>query len=158
MHDDCRARLEQDYPGLVGTTYAKTSECDPDYNCVAWAAGENDRWWEPAPPVLGYYWPPGAPLGGTVAALVETYRTVGFEPCGADDLEVGFENVAIYGGRSGEYTHAARRLPGGHWTSKLGPDADITHEHPDHLAGSEYGTVWCYMKRRLPQAAHEESR
>lgn len=47
------------------------------------------------------------------------------------------------------YTHAARQLPNGLWTSKLGQLEDITHATPQVIAGSDYGEVMQFMKRPL---------
>jgi hypothetical protein len=45
------------------------------------------------------------------------------------------------------YTHAARQLPDGTWTSKLGKDVDIEHDYPDDVAGGVYGEVVVLMQR-----------
>jgi hypothetical protein len=34
--------LHEVFPGLLGTAYRVTSPPDPDYNCIAWAAGVTD--------------------------------------------------------------------------------------------------------------------
>lgn len=37
---------EADFPNLRKEGYRKTSEADPDYNCIAHAAGRSDQnWW-----------------------------------------------------------------------------------------------------------------
>ena len=46
------------------------------------------------------------------------------------------------------YTHAARQLPNGKWTSKLGRDIDIEHDSVDDIAGSVYGEVLRLMRRQ----------
>jgi hypothetical protein len=61
-------------------------------------------------------------------------------------LDVGFEKVALFG-YSLYYTHAARQLPNGKWTSKLGKAEDIEHDIPDDVAGGVYGGVVQIMKR-----------
>jgi hypothetical protein len=61
-------------------------------------------------------------------------------------LEPGFEKVALYGGGL-LYTHAARQLPTGKWTSKLGKAEDIEHETPDDVAGGIYAEWVQVMKR-----------
>jgi hypothetical protein len=48
----------------------------------------------------------------------------------------------------GEPTHAARQLPNGKWTSKLGRWQDIEHEL-DGLVGEMYGTVKQILKRAI---------
>jgi hypothetical protein len=42
--------------------------------------------------------------------------------------------------------HAARQLPSGRWTSKIGVLEDIEHSLRD-LEGDEYGTATVLMKR-----------
>jgi hypothetical protein len=71
--------------------------------------------------------------------------------CGQADLEPGFEKIAPFADADGLPTHAARQLPGGRWTSKLGELEDIEHDLND-VAGTAYGTVVQIMKRPLPSA------
>lgn len=47
------------------------------------------------------------------------------------------------------YTHVARQLTDGKWTSKLGQLEDIVHSTVDAIAGSDYGEVIQFMKRHL---------
>jgi hypothetical protein len=54
--------------------------------------------------------------------------------------------VALYG-TALTYTHAARQLPTGKWTSKLGKGEDIEHDTPEDVAGGVYGDVMQIMKR-----------
>lgn len=61
-------------------------------------------------------------------------------------LEQGFEKVALYGSGA-EYTHAARQLPSGKWTSKLGKAEDIEHDTPEDVAGGLYGELIEIMTR-----------
>ncbi|HEX8662552.1 MAG TPA: hypothetical protein VF744_00810 [Beijerinckiaceae bacterium] len=135
------------FPDLVGTGASETSSRSRLYNCIAWAAGENDRWWEPnLPSDLGYFWP--AQSGGyAVESLIEAYAAIGYIVCADGILESGYEKIAIYRSATNDWTHAARQLPSGKWTSKLGVLEDIEHDHPDHLVGNEYGAVHCYMRR-----------
>jgi len=63
-------------------------------------------------------------------------------------LEPGFLKVALYG-FGFTYTHAARQLPNGKWTSKLGKGEDIEHDNPDDVAGGLYGEVFEIMKRAV---------
>jgi hypothetical protein len=126
----------------------KTSQQDPAYNCVAWAAqADTGRWWEDLP-IAGYYWPEHlrGPDAGTVVGWVKLFRWLGFETCHSRDLEPGFERVAIYVLRDGTVTHVARQLEDGQWTSKLGRWIDIRHRLED-LCGQEYGQVGPVMRR-----------
>jgi len=134
------AALERAFPGLAAAGYAVVSPKTDSYNCVAWAAGDASRWWEP-----GIYWP--GPAGDDLAALAGVFAALGYTPCGADELETGHEKVALYADDQGEWTHASRQLPDGSWTSKLGPDEDIVHRTPQALTGELYGQVREIMKR-----------
>ena len=60
-------------------------------------------------------------------------------------MEPGFEKVALHGDIF-FYSHAARQLPDGKWTSKLGKDQDIEHDTPFDVAGGLYGEVVQIMK------------
>jgi hypothetical protein len=66
--------------------------------------------------------------------------------CDDDRLETGFDKVALYG-NTFLYTHAARQLSDGKWTSKLGKAEDIEHDTPEVVAGGIYGEVVEIMRR-----------
>jgi hypothetical protein len=139
--------LESAFPGLLVDGYSVTSAATNTYNCIAWAAGVNSVWWDPA---TGYYWPDGAPREHAIEALKAVFAGMGFVDCDSADQERGFDKIALYGDL-GEWTHAARMLENGKWTSKLGPQEDIEHGTPAGLAGSVYGNVVCIMKRPTPK-------
>ena len=124
-----------------------TSESTPQYNCFAWALGEDSQCVDPNP--LFGYWPENIPSDGTVNSFVELFRAAGYEPCGDGSLEAGCEKIAIYA-KNGSATHAARQLENGQWTSKLGKLEDIVHSTPEELQGElhgEYGWVAVFMIR-----------
>jgi hypothetical protein len=63
-------------------------------------------------------------------------------------FEEGYEKVALFA-LLGAPKHAARQVPGGRWTSKLGEREDIEHElHA--LTGQVYGSVARVLKRTPP--------
>ena len=140
------AELEGAFPGLATDGYVVASPKTHAYNCVAWAAEDASRWWEP-----GIYWP--GPLGDDLAALAGLFAALGYAPCEGDELEAGHEKVALYADDQGEWTHAARQVPDGWWTSKLGPDEDILHRTPQALVGDLYGQVQAIMKRLTPTSS-----
>jgi hypothetical protein len=78
--------------------------------------------------------------------LEQAFIALGYEDCVDDSLEEDFEKVALYGSSS-FYTHAARQLPSGKWTSKLGKTEDIEHDSPNDVAGGVYGEVVQFMRR-----------
>lgn len=47
------------------------------------------------------------------------------------------------------WTHAARQLPTGKWTSKLGRSEDIEHTTPEAVSGTTYGAMVCFMGRAI---------
>ena len=137
--------IETIFPNLRSEGYRQTSPRTKDYNCIAWAAGNKDRWWEPAD---GYYWPLPTPQLTTIDVLIRAFKVLGYTECQDSLLEEGYEKVAIYG-EQGDYTHAARQLGTGKWTSKLGQLEDIEHDTLEGLAGSEYGDVVVIMRRPI---------
>ena len=134
--------LEGNFPALIGTGYAITSPSTPNYNCIAWAAGETRRFWWPHAQA---YWPPGVPRELTIDAFVRAFATLGYFPCDTTKNEAGIEKVALYA-IGDEPQHAARQLESGTWTSKLGNHVDV--EHPlDAVAGDQYGRVVGVLQR-----------
>ena len=63
-------------------------------------------------------------------------------------MEKGFQKIALYV-KDGIPTHAARQLPTGKWTSKLGRDIDIEHDFPEVLNGADYGVASIFMKKEI---------
>jgi hypothetical protein len=128
------------FPRLTPENHRVTSPATTDYNCIAWAARDTGRWWEP-----GSYWPvAGAGYGPD--ALEAAFLALGFEPCPDGSAEAGWEKVALYAAGP-FYTHAARQLPSGAWTSKLGRSEDIEHDTAEAVAGGVYGEVFRFLKR-----------
>ncbi len=142
-------RLEQAFPRLVGSGYQVTSPQADRYNCIAWAAGDPSNWWWPdeAGQPDSSYWPPNVPRAMTLDAFSQAFASLGYAICDDEQPEEGFEKVAVFA-LAGVPTHAARQLPNGRWTSKLGPMEDLEHALHD-LTGMVYGSVALIMKRPL---------
>ncbi len=121
--------------------YTPTSCPDEFYNCIAWAAAVSDEWWAP-----GGVWPDNFPDDHSVESLIKVYEHHGFLRCEHGAVETGFDKLAIYS-KNNIWQHAARQLADGQWTSKLGPDDDISHATVEALEGPAYGSVVQYMKR-----------
>jgi len=133
------------FPRLTPSNHQVTSTPATDYNCIAWSVGDTDNWWQP-----GVFWPLPVLAGDYgMGVLEQLFRSLGYEDSGSDtNLEAGFEKVALYG--SGLfYTHAARQLSNGKWTSKLGKEDDIEHDTPEDVAGGVYGEMVQVMKRTV---------
>jgi hypothetical protein len=139
------SKLETLFPGLQGTDYRVTSPPERQYNCIAWAAGDQSDWWWPDSTGSGH-WPPGVPRSLDLQAFQSAYATLGYVPCDGEQYEPGFEKIALFARMNGTPTHAARQLPSGRWPSKLGRMEDIEHELHD-VSGAVYGAVAVIMKR-----------
>lgn len=140
---------ESDFPNLQEAGYLVTSEVTPQYNCIAWAAGDDGRWWWPDP-MEQAYWPPDIPREETLDAFIQTYAKLGSQPCENEELEPAYEKIALFASSNGVPTHAARQLPNGSWTSKLGRQEDIEHSL-EGVEGPAYGTVVRFMRRPLSE-------
>lgn len=136
--------LENLFPNLKQTGYAITSEEDVEYNCVAWAVGDNRKWWEPLP---GFYWPPGVIKEYTLAAYARVFEIHGYKACDNSDFEQEYEKIAIFIDKAGDPSHISRQTASGEWMSKIGELEDIEHHVLNALEGEAYGTVVQIMKR-----------
>ena len=140
------ADLEGAFPRLRTAPYRVTSPETPQYNCIAWAAGDTERWWWPDALDLAY-WPAGIPREESVAAFVQAYERLGFEVCEDESPEPECEKIAIFA-IADRPKHVARQLADGTWTSKLGSGVDIEHIL-ESLECELYGAVVSVMRRAL---------
>ena len=150
------AALEDWLPRLRSSGYRITSPPTDNYNCIAWAVGETAQWWSPIDDD-DHYWPAELPrqledVPVPVEGVTSALATVGFVECEGAAMEDGYEKVAIFADEDG-FTHVARQMPSGRWTSKLGQHWDIEHEL-DAMAGFDsawpsfrYGEIALIMRR-----------
>jgi len=94
-----------------------------------------------------HFWPDGAPNNIRVESFVQAFELLGFQLCGDDSLEEGFDKIAVYATATGDFGHAAKKMPNGLWSSKLGDWEDISHTTLDQVEHPDYGTVKYFMKR-----------
>lgn len=137
--------LAKHFPNLHNGNHVVMSPETVSYNCIAWAAGDTERWWSPDRFGL-YYWPHGVPREETLHAFQEVYHQLGYTDCENANFEEGFEKIALFANDYGIPTHAALQLANGRWTSKCGELEDIEHDLMAISSGS-YGTPVCYLKR-----------
>ena len=137
--------FEANFPRLLEDGYAITSPPDRRYNCIAWAAGDQTRWWWPDASECGY-WPEGVSREWTTSAFIAALATLGYAVCATSELTDGVEKVALYVA-NGRPTHAARQLADGQWTSKCGRAEDIRHVLQS-LAGDVYGEPMIFLARQ----------
>ena len=148
MEVDSRDVLVKAFPKLANEPYTETSPSTTDYNCIAWAAGDVTKWWEPDD-AKEYYWPQSVKRSYELDSYRDAYLSLGYRICKTTELERGHLKVAIYVNQWGRPTHAARQLSSGRWTSKLGEYVDIEHERPESLVGKDYGKPVLYLKKSL---------
>lgn len=137
--------LDASFPQLTLDGYAITSPPDRRYNCIAWAVGDQTRWWWPDASECGY-WPDSVAREWTTSAFIAAFATLGYAVCESSKVDGDVEKVALYVA-NGRPTHAARQLPDGAWTSKCGRAEDIRHAL-NGLCGDVYGEPTLFLARR----------
>ena len=137
--------IHPDFPYSQIHPFEETSQASPTYNCIAWAADDSTRWYEPDPLGIGY-WPPSVPREYTHDSLVKVFESLGYSICTNGHFENGYEKVVVYE-KGGLGTHAAKQLDPNTWTSKLGKGIDASHRL-ETLFSSHYGNVYKYLRRR----------
>lgn len=95
-----------------------------------------------------YYWPAGVPRNNLPTSYIAAFRRLGFRVSDDPELEPGVEKIAFFV-KDGEVKHAARQLPDGSWTSKLGKIEDIVHDDLEAVEGEVYGRCAVYMARAV---------
>ena len=79
---------------------------------------------------------------------MQLFAGQGFSVCEDDAPEPDYEKIAMYA-FVGQFTHVARQLYDGRWTSKLGNREVISHPSPANLSAGLYGNVHCIMRRPI---------
>ena len=139
------ANLENLFPGLKSGAYSITSPEEVRYNCVAWANGDTSLWWDhhPGP---GIYWPQRLRRSANVEVYIRIFTDQGYEITTSAGQEEGYEKVAIFSSAEGKFSHVAKMLSSGSWSSKLGALEDIEHSTLEVLQ-AKYGSVFCHLRR-----------
>jgi hypothetical protein len=132
------------FPNSEKESFLITSPETKTYNCLAWALGDNENWWEADE---DSYWLPDLPENDDIATIVLLFEKFGFETCAENGHEVGFEKVALFSKDQIVCTHIARQLDNGFWTSKLGVSYDVQHSLPA-MEGGMYGDVYVFLKKQ----------
>ena len=79
--------------------YQITSPADYRYNCIAWAAGDANNWWQPSG--APYFFWPGTAAGDSLENCVKTFYLLGYQEETDAVCEPGFEKVALYADADG---------------------------------------------------------
>jgi hypothetical protein len=139
--------LELTFPHLATKGYRITSPASSEYNCIAWAVGSTEQNWDYSRFAFGY-WPSRLSRDSSIATLINVFATVGYALCYSGETEAGFEKIAIYSVDGMTWTHAARQLENGRWSSKLGRLQDIEHDSLDAINCPDYGSAIAFVKRK----------
>ena len=133
------------FPNSRDEPFGMTSPHTPSYNCIAWAFGDNSKWFWPDPENT-YYWPENISREVTIESFIQLFNSIGYIVCNGQELELEYEKIAVFTDENGEPTHAARQLENGFWTSKLGRHIDVQHTI-NSIEEGDYGMVELFMKR-----------
>ena len=141
-------RIKRWWPQLNANNFHFTSEKTRVYNCLAWATGQTNIWID-----MSYFQAryniDSADLDHSAKGYAECLsKYYGFEICSDGKLEEGMEKVVLYEDENKDWTHIARQLDNGHWTSKMGALEDIEHYTAESLSGGDYGKPVIYMRRK----------
>ena len=133
------------FPNSKLDPFLVTSLQTTHYNCIAWAYGDNTKWYWPDSANI-YFWPNEISRVEKIENFIELFKLLGYNVCANGALDAGYLKVAIYSDKFGKPTHAARQLINGFWTSKLGENFDVTHTIFSMQNGS-YGNVAVFMRK-----------
>lgn len=157
LNQKAEERIKRVFEHLKDGEYELTSPFDAKYNCIAHAAGENEKWWWSVDKSIAgndVFWFNNVPAQATLENFILAFKKLGYELCESADIETEFEKVAVYVSTKDELhapkgspTHMSRQLPDGRWASKLGQDVDISHNNLLSLEGKIYGEVREILKR-----------
>lgn len=145
--EEHRRELIKDYPGLRNDPNFKiTSHISVHYNCIAWAMGFNDRRVD-IEPGAGNWWPEDVSKDVDKDTLVKAFESLGFVKADHPNIEDGYDKVSLYG-YGAFWSHAAKICEEGVEHSKFGNGWDGKHSS-NIFRGSDYGEIFCYMKRPI---------
>lgn len=147
-------RLGEDFyelfPFLNKNNHIVTSSPAENYNCIAWAAADDEHWWWPCEideQLDRIFWPQSVPREETLEAFSAAFETLGYQKCDDGSLEEEYEKIVVFA-KGNVPKHAARQLENGWWTSKLGPSEDIAHRELNNVSGDLYGHPVIFMRRK----------
>jgi hypothetical protein len=138
-----KADVELDFPSLIGKDYDLSDE-DFNNNCLGFALGDLNNWWEP-PRKAGQYWPPGFDEDIKIATVEKIIRLHGFTIALTKDQLPETDSIAIYT-IGDEWQHFAK-FSDGIWRSKLGEGHDVSRVNLNDLEVDMYGEVVKLLSR-----------
>lgn len=136
------------WPNLkIGDNFSYTSLKRRGFNCVAYALEFENKDWD----MLVFakiYNLDKTQLDHSANGYAKIFsEKFGFEKCDNPNLEEGFKKIALYENNEGDFTHIARQMESGKWTSKMGNYEDIEHYDLIGISGNFYGKPSMYMRK-----------
>lgn len=131
------------FPNSEKEPFLITSPETKTYNCLGWALGDAEQWWEADE---DSHWLPDLPENDHISTIVLLFQKFDFEICTESSFEMGFQKIALFSLDSIVCTYVARQLDNGFWTSKLGVSYDVQHSLPA-IEGGMYGNVYAFLKK-----------
>lgn len=132
------------FPNSEKEPFIITSPENTHYNCVAWALGDTENWWEPDE---DYCWLPHLELDDRLQTVQQLFEYFGFEVVSQPDWENQIEKIALYSNDGLFCSHVAKQTVDGHWTSKLGISFDVKHSLQTLEAGI-YGHLAVVLQKK----------
>jgi hypothetical protein len=94
LHGPNAMNFKDAFPNLRDVAKKKTSDADPNYNCIAWAFKDNRRhWW---PNNRRSYWPINTSGLRAIEAFEAWFSADGWVETSSQAVEHGYEKIALY--------------------------------------------------------------
>jgi len=77
-----------EFPNSVQEPFLMTSPQDIRYNCIAWAFGDNEKFYWPSD-LPEYFWPENIEKEESIAAFIALYESIAYASCedGEQDMK-----------------------------------------------------------------------
>jgi uncharacterized protein (UPF0297 family) len=124
-----------------------TRNIDRNYNGVAWAMFDRNKYWDPDP-FHQFYWPTHLLRERTLRVFEQLFEDHEYEYTDNFQFESGYEKIVIYV-LDGQPTHVARQEDFDKWTSKMDRCEEINHLNPCILESEKLGNIATILKRRI---------
>ncbi|HAI76621.1 MAG TPA: hypothetical protein DCM08_10270 [Microscillaceae bacterium] len=135
----------KEFPHTEKEPFEITSPETDQYNCLAWAMHDSQRWWDTAD---DDFWIE-ANRDNLLQTVIEVCQKLGFQVCEDEQLEEGYEKIALFSNDKQYCAHVARQLNNGKWTSKLGQSFDVIHSI-FAIENGIYGNAAIFLKKPKP--------
>lgn len=149
--------VEFDFPNINQNNSNVIGHKTRNYNCIAFAFGDQTRWWWPDG---SHFWPKDCLDPDESESFEKLFRKVGAKITPIDRVDKiahdpKYVTLAIYADEDGAINHLAVLNEDNTWTSKLGANYLIEHEY-DALTQGSYGDIVAIAK--IPVDKHSKMR